>query len=110
MQAMCDLFALTRIHSDLMFRNDDYVAGEKAKAIQKLIEALCKELRNIAVPLVSICSSDPAKYEADTHSKRQYIDSCLLQNSELTLTTDISEEFAQMHSYSCISTAMSLMS
>ncbi len=53
MQALCDLFALSRIQSDLLFRNDDYVAGEKAKAIQKLTEGLCKELRNVAVPLVS---------------------------------------------------------
>ena len=51
---MCDLFALTRIQSDIIFRNDDYVAGEKAKAIQKLVESLCKELRNVAVPLVRV--------------------------------------------------------
>ena len=53
LQALADLFALSRIQADLLFRNDDYVAGEKAKAIQKLIESLCKELRNVAVPLVS---------------------------------------------------------
>lgn len=57
MQALCDLFALSRIHADLIFRNDDYVAGEKAKAIQKLIEGLCKELRNVAVPLVGPISA-----------------------------------------------------
>ena len=60
MQALCDLFALSRIHADLIFRNDDYVAGEKAKAIQKLIEGLCKELRNVAVPLVSRHASSRA--------------------------------------------------
>ena len=52
MQALCDLFALSRIQSDLLFRNDDYVARDKAKAIQKLVEALCKEVRGVAVPLV----------------------------------------------------------
>ena len=54
LQAMCDLFALGRIQSDTIFRNDDYVAAEKSKAIQKLIESLCKELRQVAVPLVSL--------------------------------------------------------
>ena len=54
LQAMCDLFALGRIQSDIIFRNDDYVAAEKAKAIQKLIENLAKELRLVAVPLVRI--------------------------------------------------------
>ena len=54
LQAMCDLFALGRIQSDIIFRNDDYVAAEKAKAIQKLIENLAKELRLVAVPLVCV--------------------------------------------------------
>lgn len=62
MQALCDVFALSKIHSDLMFRNDDYVAGEKAKAIQKLIESLCKELRNVAVPLVSFPPSTDQRF------------------------------------------------
>ncbi len=31
-QAMADLFALDRIYSDITFRNDDYIAPEKAKA------------------------------------------------------------------------------
>ena len=52
LQAMGDIFALTRIHSDILFRNDDYVAAEKAKAVQKLIERLSGSLRNVAVPLV----------------------------------------------------------
>ena len=29
---MADLFALDRIYSDITFRNDDYIAPEKAKA------------------------------------------------------------------------------
>lgn len=52
LKAMADLFALDRIYGDITFRNDDYIAPEKAKAIQRLIEALCSELRGVAVPLV----------------------------------------------------------
>ena len=51
-QAMADLFALQRIHQDIMFRNDDYVAPEKAKAIKRMIEKLCGELRGVCCPLV----------------------------------------------------------
>jgi hypothetical protein len=52
LKALADLFALDRIYSDTMFRNDDYIAPEKAKAIHRLIQALCGELRGVAVPLV----------------------------------------------------------
>mmetsp|Transcript_20899 Transcript_20899/g.54588 ORF Transcript_20899/g.54588 Transcript_20899/m.54588 type:complete len:668 (+) Transcript_20899:353-2356(+) len=52
LKALCDIFALTRIQSDILFRNDDYVAPAKAKAINRLIINLCSELRYIAVPLV----------------------------------------------------------
>lgn len=93
LKALADVFALDRIYSDLIFRNDDYIAPEKvglgwlgglyvdvlgcgrmlharpaphpsacpppapcprcqAKAISRLIEALCGELRGVAVPLV----------------------------------------------------------
>jgi len=51
LKAMADVFALDRIHADIMFRNDDYIAPEKAKAIMKMIEKLCGELRGVAVPL-----------------------------------------------------------
>lgn len=51
-QAMADVFALQRIHADVLFRNDDYVAAEKAKAIGRLLEHLRRELREVAVPLV----------------------------------------------------------
>lgn len=51
-QAMADLFALQRIHADVLFRNDDYVAAEKAKAIGRLLEQLRREVREQAVPLV----------------------------------------------------------
>lgn len=33
---MADLFALGCIHEELLFRNDDYVSPEKAKAIMRL--------------------------------------------------------------------------
>ena len=51
-QLMADVFALQRIHADVLFRNDDYVAAEKAKAIGRLLEHLRRELREVAVPLV----------------------------------------------------------
>ncbi|KAL3157409.1 hypothetical protein ABBQ32_011884 [Trebouxia sp. C0010 RCD-2024] len=51
-KAMADLFALQRIHQDILFRNDDYVAPEKAKAIKRMIEKLCGELRGVCCPLV----------------------------------------------------------
>ena len=52
LQAMADLFALQRIHQEILFRNDDLVAPEKAKAIARMVEELCSELRGVAVPLV----------------------------------------------------------
>jgi len=51
-QAIADLFAPQRIHQDILFRNDDYVAPEKAKAIKRMIEKLCSELRGVCCPLV----------------------------------------------------------
>lgn len=52
LKALADLYALQAIHGDILFRNDDYVSADKAKAIQRMIEALCAELRGVAVPLV----------------------------------------------------------
>ena len=52
LKAMADLFALDRIYNDIIFRNDDYIAPEKAKAIFRTIGRLCLELRGVAVPLV----------------------------------------------------------
>ena len=52
LKAMADLFALDRIYNDIVFRNDDYIAPEKAKAIMRMVERLCGELRGVAVPLV----------------------------------------------------------
>ena len=52
MQAMADTFALGCIQADVLWRNDDYIASEKVKAIMRLLEELCRELRGVAVPLV----------------------------------------------------------
>ena len=52
LQAMADIFALNCIQSDVLWRNDDYIAAEKVKAIMRLMEDLCRELRGVAVPLV----------------------------------------------------------
>lgn len=51
-QALADLFALDRIYGDIAFRNDDYIAPEKSKAIQRLIEQLCSEVRPVTFSLV----------------------------------------------------------
>lgn len=45
---MADLFALGCIHKDLLFRNDDAISPGKAKAIQRLMEGLCSDLRGVA--------------------------------------------------------------
>jgi len=35
-QAMADLFALSKIQDEILFRNDEYVSPEKAKAIKRI--------------------------------------------------------------------------
>ena len=50
---MCDLFALQRIEGDLLYRNEEYIAPSKAKAIKRLVLDLCSDLRGVAVPLVN---------------------------------------------------------
>ncbi|PNW83293.1 hypothetical protein CHLRE_05g232002v5 [Chlamydomonas reinhardtii] len=52
LKAMSDLFALRLIEGDMMFRNDEYIAPSKAKAISRLVVSLCSELRGVALPLV----------------------------------------------------------
>ena len=42
---MAEVFALQRIQADIMFRNDDYVAAEKVKAISRLLEHLRMQMR-----------------------------------------------------------------
>jgi hypothetical protein len=41
MQAMADLFALSKIQDEILFRNDEYVSPEKAKAIKRIRSAPC---------------------------------------------------------------------
>ncbi|GIL60959.1 hypothetical protein Vafri_15757 [Volvox africanus] len=52
LKAMSDLFALRLIEGDMMFRNDEYIAPSKAKAISRLVVQLCSELRGVALNLV----------------------------------------------------------
>ncbi|XP_022136505.1 acyl-coenzyme A oxidase, peroxisomal [Momordica charantia] len=53
LKLLCDLYALDRIWNDIgTYRNVDYVAPNKAKAIHKLAEYLSFQVRNIAKELV----------------------------------------------------------
>eukprot|EP00252_Welwitschia_mirabilis_P022679 TRINITY_DN6209_c0_g1_i1.p1 TRINITY_DN6209_c0_g1~~TRINITY_DN6209_c0_g1_i1.p1 ORF type:complete len:688 (-),score=124.73 TRINITY_DN6209_c0_g1_i1:361-2424(-) len=53
LKLLCDLYALDRIWNDIgTYRNVDYVAPNKAKAILKLTESLSFEVRNVAKELV----------------------------------------------------------
>ncbi|KAH7520620.1 hypothetical protein FEM48_Zijuj08G0164300 [Ziziphus jujuba var. spinosa] len=53
LKLVCDLYALDRIWKDIgTYRNVDYVAPNKAKAIHKLTEYLSFQVRNIARELV----------------------------------------------------------
>jgi len=52
LRACAELYALRAVASDPLFRNDEYVAPAKAKAIGRLIVRLCAELRGVALPLV----------------------------------------------------------
>ncbi|KAJ6419462.1 hypothetical protein OIU84_029549 [Salix udensis] len=53
LKLVCDLYALHRIWNDIgTYRNVDYVAPNKAKAIHKLTDHLSFQVRNIAKELV----------------------------------------------------------
>ncbi|XP_075084364.1 acyl-coenzyme A oxidase 2, peroxisomal [Nicotiana tabacum] len=53
LKLVCDLYALNRIWNDIgTYRNVDYVAPNKAKAIHKLTEYLCFQVKNVARELV----------------------------------------------------------
>ncbi|KAK9111073.1 hypothetical protein Scep_018592 [Stephania cephalantha] len=53
LKLVCDLYALDRIWNDIgTYRNVDYVAPNKAKAIHKLTEYLCYQVRSVARELV----------------------------------------------------------
>ncbi|KAL6756864.1 acyl-CoA dehydrogenase/oxidase C-terminal [Haematococcus lacustris] len=53
LRALADTFALHTISQDMLFRNEEYIAPAKAKAIQRLLVDLYSELRGVAVPLVN---------------------------------------------------------
>ncbi len=53
LKTLCDLFALSRIEEDRgWFLESGYIEGNKAKAIRNLVNRLCAEVREQAVPLV----------------------------------------------------------
>lgn len=53
LKMVCDLYALERIWKDIgTYRNEDYVAPNKAKAIHRQVEYLCFEVRGRAKELV----------------------------------------------------------
>ncbi|KAL8475071.1 hypothetical protein ACS0TY_031479 [Phlomoides rotata] len=53
LKLLCDLYALDRIWNDIgTYRNVDYVAPNKAKAIHKLTEYLSFQVKNVAKELV----------------------------------------------------------
>ncbi|KAF6149156.1 hypothetical protein GIB67_026012 [Kingdonia uniflora] len=53
LKLVCDLYALNRIWNDIgTYRNVDYVAPNKAKAIHKLAEYLSFQVKNVARELV----------------------------------------------------------
>ncbi len=53
LKKLCDLFALSQIEKNKgWYLEHDYMAGSKTKAIRKLINKLCWEIRQEAVPLV----------------------------------------------------------
>ncbi|XP_068641072.1 acyl-coenzyme A oxidase 2, peroxisomal [Aristolochia californica] len=53
LKVVCDLYALDRIWNDIgTYRNADYVAPNKAKAIHKLTEYLSFQVKNVARELI----------------------------------------------------------
>ncbi|KAJ7539350.1 hypothetical protein O6H91_11G088400 [Diphasiastrum complanatum] len=53
LKLLCDLYALDRIWEDIgTYRNQDYIAPNKAKAIQRLVEHLCHEVRGVSKEFV----------------------------------------------------------
>jgi acyl-CoA oxidase len=53
LKKLCDLFALSQIEKNKgWYLEHDYMAGAKTKAIRKLVNQLCWEIRQEAVPLV----------------------------------------------------------
>ncbi|CAA7401005.1 unnamed protein product [Spirodela intermedia] len=60
LKLVCDLYALDRIWNDIgTYRNVDYVAPNKAKAIQKLRDYLCFQVRGVAGQLINAFGIPP---------------------------------------------------
>ena len=53
LKLMSELYALQRIHQDVLLRDDEFLAPPKAKAIRRAISDICLELRPHALPLVA---------------------------------------------------------
>ncbi|KAE9602829.1 hypothetical protein Lal_00049520 [Lupinus albus] len=81
LKLVCDLYALDRIWNDIgTYRNVDYVAPNKAKAIHKLSEYLSFQVRNIAGELVDAfdlpehVTQAPIAMQSEAYSKyTQYV-------------------------------------
>ncbi|CAL0306590.1 unnamed protein product [Lupinus luteus] len=81
LKLVCDLYALDRIWKDIgTYRNVDYVAPNKAKAIHKLSEYLSFQVRNIAGELVDAfdlpehVTQAPIALQSEAYSKyTQYV-------------------------------------
>ncbi|KAH0908949.1 hypothetical protein HID58_032270, partial [Brassica napus] len=76
LKLVCDLYALDRIWNDIgTYRNVDYVAPNKAKAIHKLAEYLSFQVRNVAKELVDAfelpdhVTRAPIAMQADAYSQ-----------------------------------------
>ena len=53
LKGLCELFALSRMEEDSgWFLEAGYIQGNKAKAIRKLVNELCLNVRQNALPLV----------------------------------------------------------
>lgn len=57
---MAEVFALQRIQGDILFRNDDYVAAEKVRAINRLLEYLRFQMRT------QVCPAGPSPQQGCT--------------------------------------------
>ncbi|KAG6717384.1 hypothetical protein I3842_04G096100 [Carya illinoinensis] len=81
LKLVCDLYALDRIWKDIgTYRNVDYVAPNKAKAIHKLAEYLSFQVRNIAGELIDAfdlpdhVTRAPIAMQSDAYSQyTQYV-------------------------------------
>ena len=72
LRTLCTLFALEAIESDRgWFLEQNYIDGSKAKAIRHQVNALCKEVRPMAEPLVDAFAIPDACLDAPIAQKEQ---------------------------------------